>query len=79
MLLKDFIFDGEISSNDFTIYRNNRDSRGGGIMIAINNKLSSKQLPFPDNLVALIVQIFCNNKTITLYLMYIPPNANGDY
>ena len=48
-------------------------------MIAINNKLPSKQLPSPDNLEALIVQIFYNNKTITLWLMYIPPSANADY
>ena len=69
--LKDYIFDNEILSNDFTLYRNDCDSRGGGVMIAINNKIPSKQLPSPDNLEALIIQIFCDKKTFTLCLMYI--------
>ena len=77
MWLKDFIFDNEILSNDFTIYRKDRDSRGGGVMIAINNKIPSKQLPSPDNLDALIVQLLCNKKTFTLCLLYIPPNVSS--
>ena len=48
-------------------------------MIAINNKIPSKQLPSPDNLEALIVQIFCDKKTFTLCLMYIPSNVSSAY
>ena len=40
--LTDMIFDLEILPTNFTIYRKDRNSRGGGVMIAISNKIHSE-------------------------------------
>ena len=37
-----FIFNHEILSNNFTIFRRDRNSRGGGILVAVNNRFQSR-------------------------------------
>ena len=48
--LKDFIFDNKILPSNYTIYRIDRQTKGGGTIIAVNNQLSSKVVSTPDDL-----------------------------
>ena len=78
MWLKGFIFNNEILPTNYIIYRNDRVGRGGGVLIAVKENISSKLINCPSNLDLLSVSI-AHNKTITINLLYIPPNANVSY
>jgi len=52
--LTDSIFNNEILPVDFTIYRKDHGSRGGGVMLAVRDCISSKLLSSPDNLESLL-------------------------
>ena len=40
--LTDFVVNNEIAPENYTIYRRDRGSRGGGVMIAVSNTIPSK-------------------------------------
>ena len=62
--------------NNFTIYRCDRSSRGGGVLIAVKDTIPSLLLPTPtSNLEVLTVQIGIEQPALILCLAYIPPNA----
>jgi len=42
--LTDMIYDLEIFPSSYTIYRKDRNSPGGGVMIAVRDKIHSEQL-----------------------------------
>ena len=48
--------------------------KGGGVLLAINNKLVCKQLPTPEYIEALAVTI-SGIKSLTVAVIYIPPNS----
>jgi len=48
--LTDSIYDQEILPTNFTIYHKDRDSRGGGVMIAVRNNIHSELTPLDCNL-----------------------------
>ena len=48
--LHDSTFDGEILSYGYTIYPKDRGARGGGVLIAIEDSVSSSSLPSPTDL-----------------------------
>ena len=57
--LSDFIYDKEILPYKFTFYRRDRGSRGGGVLIAVNDNLPSILIPSPPNLeVVSVFQLF---------------------
>ena len=70
------IYSNEILPNDYNIIRRDRDTRGGGVLLAIKNSIPFKQLPMPDNLEILPVEITINKQVHTLCLIYRPPNAD---
>ena len=48
--LTESIFNNEILPTGYNIYRQDRGSRGGGVMLAVKDSLPSKLLPSPGNL-----------------------------
>ena len=75
--LQDFIFDNEILPFNYTIYRNDRQSKGGGIMIALNNHLSSKGISTPDDLE--LTAVYLHQYHLTICVVYITPNTPIEY
>jgi len=55
--LPDNVTDLEILPQAYSLYRKDRESRGGGVLLAINNNLPSKQIKSPDNLEVVTVTL----------------------
>ena len=53
-----------------------RSSRGGGVLIAVSDLISS---PSPPDLEVITVNVFCHNGPITFCTVYVPPNSEVDY
>ena len=68
------ILDNEILPTNFVIYRKDRDSRGGGVMLAVHESLQSKLIVSPFNLEVLSVEVSSGAAVITLCVAYIPPH-----
>lgn len=64
---------------NFTVFRKDRISKiGGGVLIAVNNSITCKQLSSPNELEVVTICI-CSTKPIILSLVYSPPNASYEY
>ena len=72
------IFDNEIIPSGYTIYRKDRDSRGGGILLAVKDNITSSQLSSPPHVEILTVLISTSNPFI-ISVVYIPPNSSDTY
>ena len=74
--LSDSIFNNEILPSNFTIYRCDRRSRGGGVMLAVKDDIPSQLLSSTSipSLETLTVQIGINQPLI-ICLAYIPPGS----
>ena len=77
--LSDNIADLEILPQAYSLYRKDRGSRGRGVMLAVSNKLPSRQVLSPHNLEVVSVSIFLSNTDITCCMVYVPPNASAEY
>ena len=55
--LTDSVFDLEILPTDFTIYRKDRHSRGGGVLIAVDESIPTSIIPSPTNIEVISVKI----------------------
>ena len=55
--LSDFVFDHEILPVSFTIYRKDRPSRGGGILVAVSNVFDSVHLCSPADFEIVTIQL----------------------
>jgi hypothetical protein len=66
------IADNEILPNGFTIYRRDRSSHGGGVLIAISNSLLSRLLEIALDVELIAIQILLPITT-TVACIYIPP------
>ncbi|XP_065895940.1 uncharacterized protein [Dysidea avara] len=72
------IFDNEIIPSGYTIYRIDRDSRGGGVLLAVKDNITSGQLSSPPHVEILTVLISTSNPFI-ISVVYIPPNSSDTY
>ena len=77
--LSDFIFYHEILPCGYSLYRKDRNSRGGGVLIAVSDLISSSLIPSPPDLEVITVNVFCHNGPITFCTVYVPPNSEVDY
>ena len=77
--LSDFIFDHEILPCGYSLYRKDRSSRGGGVLIAVSDLISSSLIPSPPDLEVITVNVFCHNGPITFCTVYVRPNSEDDY
>ena len=66
--------DNEILPQGYSIIRKDRQSRGGGVMIAIKQSKSYEILPSPLDLELIAI----STGSVTYCLVYIPPNLSND-
>ena len=76
--LKNYIYNNELIPTNYTVYRNDRTSRGGGVMLAVNSNFNSSLIYSPTHLELLTVTLN-HTKVITICLLYIPPNPDHKY
>ena len=76
--LTDSILDYEIFPYEYVIYRKDRSSRGGGVLVAIKNHLPSCLISSPSHIEILCVNIGISNP-ILLCTLYLPPNPYLSY
>ena len=76
--LSESIFVEEIIPEKFVIYRKDRKSRGGGVLVAVKETIPTTLVPSPDNLEVITVSIN-SGLPITLCTIYIPPNSSDTY
>lgn len=70
------IFDNEIIPPDYIIFRNDRDSRGGGVFIAVHKLIPSRLISSPSALETVTIEILLPHP-VTICTTYIPPNASS--
>lgn len=76
--LNDSIFNNEIIPTGYSIYRKDRSSRGGGILVAVSDLIPSFTISSPVSLEVITVSIHIPQQ-ITLCTLYTPPCAPDDY
>ena len=76
--LHDHIYSNELLPTGYTIYRRDRSSKGGGVMLAVKSALKSTQLTVPDNLEVVTISVDAYH-SFTICAVYIPPNSKNDY
>ena len=75
--MNDSITNNEILPIDFVIYRKDRVSRGGGVMMAVHFSISSKPISSPDTLELIVVEM--KQISCTVCTVYVPPNSDLEY
>jgi len=68
------IFDNKILPTNYRIYRNDRSSRGGGVLLAVQDTIISKTLSSPANIEMLTIEAEISQTIIFLCVVYLPPN-----
>ena len=76
--LTDSISDFEILPTKFSIFRKDRSSRGGGVLIAVDASLPCSIISSPSTLEVITVSIGIHLPVI-LCTVYVPPNSTDDY
>ena len=66
-------------NNDFIIYRKDRQTRGGGVLIAVKCFLHSSLIFSPSDLEVISVKLSICNHEIILCSIYIPPDSSESY
>uniref|UniRef100_A0A1X7SKH1 Endonuclease/exonuclease/phosphatase domain-containing protein n=1 Tax=Amphimedon queenslandica TaxID=400682 RepID=A0A1X7SKH1_AMPQE len=66
---------GEIIPSSYMIYRCDRATRGGGVLLAVHHSVPSSPLASPPALEILCVKVLA----VVFCLVYIPPNASCEY
>ena len=74
--LTDSLFDNEILPTNYTIFRKDCSSHGGGVLIAVNNSISCTQVTSPDGLEAISIQLNLSN-LITVWVIYVAPSSTA--
>ena len=78
--LSDYIYDCEILPSDFVLYRKDRPSRGGGVLVAVSKSIYSSHnvIPSPSDLEIVSVMLGQDLEFI-LCSVYVPPNSSEAY
>lgn len=76
--LTNMIYNSEILPNDFTIFRKDRKTRGGGVLVAVKDSIPVQSLPTPEDLEVVAVNLFYK-EVITMITVYIPPSSDLSY
>lgn len=72
--LNDKYFDNEILPHDYFIYRKDRNSRGGGVLLAVHRCVPSRLIESPPNLEVIAVSLI--NINLIVCVVYVPPNVS---
>lgn len=72
--LNDSIFNNEVIPSGYSLYRKDRSSRGGGVLVAVSDSIPSSACSSPVELevVTVVLQL---QQEITLCTVYVPPDA----
>ena len=76
--LSDYISDGEILPSDFVLYRKDRPSHGGGVLIAVNDSMHSSIIPSPIDLEVVSIKLGMTD-FLVICCVYVPPACNDMY
>ena len=76
--LSDYVSDGEILPYGYVIYRKDRFSRGGGVLVAIKESLYSCIISSPSDLEIVTVKIGQRNDSV-ISCVYVPPDSPLSY
>lgn len=79
VLLNETKLDNSFTSNinNYEIIRKDRNNRGGGVAIIINNEVDFEIIDSYDsfNLEIISIKVYVNNKEFIIICFYLPPNA----
>ena len=76
--LCDFVSDGEILPVNYVLYRKDRPSRGGGVLVATRQSVISSIIPSPSDLEIVSIKIGLHND-LALCCIYVPPESSSSY
>ena len=76
--MSDSIFNNEILPTGYDIFRKDRALRGGGVLLAVDQSIPSKELQSPHDLEVLSVEI-SSPIAFLVCVVYMPPNAALSY
>ena len=76
--LSDQISDGEILPSNFVLYRSDRPSRGGGVLIAVHESIYSTLVSSPFDLEVVSVRLGLDNHFVVCCI-YAPPDSTVLY
>ena len=76
--LNNGILDGEVLPTNYTIYRDDRAFRGGGVLLAVKHDLPSVQLSLSSVIESVIVEL-TSNRSFIVCVVYAPPHAGDSY
>ena len=76
--LSDYISDCEIPPSDFVLYRKDRPSRGGWVLIAIKQSLYCSLIPSPSDIEVVSIKLGLT-KEIVICCVYVPPDSSPAY
>ena len=76
--LSSHIYDNEVLPSNFNIYRKDRDTCGGGVMLAVDQSIPTKIIPSPDNIEVISVHLLMQHP-VKICVVYNPPNSERDY
>ena len=65
--LQSSIKDGEVAPCDFTVYRHDRDTRGGGVLIAVSNRFASRIILSSSVVELVVIEVFVSPKFLYLH------------
>ena len=77
--LSDFIADGEILPTDYILYRKDRLSRGGGVMIAVKSSLFTSLISSPSDLEVVCIKMDIGSDILLICCVYVPPDSSISY
>ena len=72
------MFDSEVLPNNFVIFRQDRSSRGGGVLLAIHSSIPCSHLPSPPEL-EIVALCHLKSLPVIICLVYVSPNASDLY
>ena len=75
--LTNSILNNEILPSGYTIFRCDRNSRGGGVMLCVDEQLPCKLVSVFSDIETIVITI-CGNPAITICLSYNPPGASAE-
>ena len=77
--LSDYISDGEILPTDYILYRNDRLSRGGGVMVAVKSSLLTSLISSPSDLEVVCIKMDIGSDNLIFCCVYVPPDSSMLY
>lgn len=73
------IYTNELLPCGYNVLRKDRDGRGGGVLLALKDSISFRELSTPNDLETLSAEVTFNNLTFVICLIYRPPNYQEQY